>query len=109
MVRSFEQYLNIRRAYHPSFSPDGKTISFLSTISGVSEIWSVPIDMHAQVPAWPEQLTFRGERVTSAIFSPTNQTLLMASDVGGNERTQLYTLSSDGSSLQALTSQPDVI
>jgi dipeptidyl aminopeptidase/acylaminoacyl peptidase len=106
---SFERYLNVRFAYGPSFSPDGKRLSFLTDITGVDEVWSIPIDIHASTPAWPEQLTFRGERVAGATCSPTDDVLLVAADVGGNERTQLYMLSADGSAFTVLTSQPDAI
>jgi Tol biopolymer transport system component len=68
----FERYLNVRG---PSFSPDGKRISFLTDITGVAEVWSIPIDTHASAPAWPDQFTFRGERVAGASYSPTDDLL----------------------------------
>src|SRR5690348_12383500 len=61
----FERYLNVRNAYGPSFSPDGKSLSFLTDITGVAEVWSVPVELASLRPAWPEQLTFRGERVST--------------------------------------------
>jgi dipeptidyl aminopeptidase/acylaminoacyl peptidase len=106
---SFDRYLNVRSAYGASFSPDGKNLSFLTDITGVAEVWNVPVDIHASTPSWPNQLTFRGERVASATFSPVSETLLVTADRGGNERTQLYVLSTDGSTFTALTDQPDVI
>jgi dipeptidyl aminopeptidase/acylaminoacyl peptidase len=104
---SFERYLNVRTAYGPNFSPDGQKLSFLTDITGVAEVWSVPITLHS--PDWPEQLTFRGERVASATYSPTADSLLVTADVGGNERTQLYTLKGDGSTFTAITTEPKVI
>lgn len=106
---SFERYLNVRMAYAPSFSPDGTHLSFLTDITGVAEVWSIPVEMRAATPSWPTQLTFRGERVMSATFSPTADTMLVTADVGGNERAQLYLLSGDGASFDALTTQPEVI
>jgi dipeptidyl aminopeptidase/acylaminoacyl peptidase len=106
---SFERYLNVRSAYAPSFSHDGKRLSFLTNITGVAEVWSVPIDTHAATPAWPEQLTFRGERVAGANYSPVDDVLLVSADVGGNERDQLYLLSADGADFIALTTQPEKI
>jgi dipeptidyl aminopeptidase/acylaminoacyl peptidase len=106
---SFERYLNIRSASDPSFSPDGKRLSFLTNITGVAEVWSVPIDIHASAPAWPDQLTFRGERVAGASYSPVADVLLVSSDVGGNEHDQLYLLSADGTVFTPLTSQPETI
>jgi len=105
----FERYLNVRTAYGTSFSPDGQRLSFLTDITGVAEVWSVPVDIHAQTPAWPDQLTFRNERVAGAFYSPAADTLLVSADIGGSELTQLYTLAADGSSFTALTAQPQVI
>src|SRR6266853_3640620 len=106
---SFERYLNVRSAYGPSFSPDGQQISFLTDITGVAEVWSVPVDVHAPLPAWPTQLTFRSERIAEASYSPAGDVLLLTADVGGNELTQLYSLSGDGSAFTELTNQPAVI
>lgn len=106
---SFEQYLNVRTAYGASFSPDGTHLSFLTDITGVAEVWSVPVDLSAPTPSWPEQLTFGGERVVSATFSPTDAVLLVSDDVGGNERTQLKILMADGTSFRKLTDRPEII
>ncbi len=106
---SFERYLNVRSSYGASFSPDGSQLSFITDITGVAEVWSVPIEMQASRPSWPRQLTFRGERVTGATFSPRENILLVSGDIGGNERAQLYKLNADGSYLTALTAQSAVI
>ena len=106
---SFARYLNVRVAYAPSFSPDGTHLSFLSDITGVAEVWSVPVDMHAAVPTWPTQLTFRNERVAGAEFSPTENILLLTADTGGSELTQLSLLSADGATITELTAQPEII
>lgn len=106
---SFARYLNVRYAFNPSFSPDGKRLTFLTDITGTYEVWSVPIDMRADSPAWPDQLTFVGERVSSATYSPAQSVLLVAADTGGSERTQLYLMSEDGASFTPLTANPEVI
>src|SRR6516164_6109007 len=106
---SFARYLNIRGASAPSFSHNGKRLSFLTNITGVAEVWSVPITIHATTPSWPDQLTFRNERVSGASYSPVDDVLLVSADVGGNERDQLYLLSADGAVFTALTSQPETI
>ncbi|MGH2487123.1 MAG: hypothetical protein ACRDHE_14030, partial [Ktedonobacterales bacterium] len=67
---SFERYVNVRAAHGASFSPDGAFISFLTDLTGVMEVWRVPADRHAARPSWPDQVTFRGERATSADYSP---------------------------------------
>ncbi|GER86211.1 peptidase S9 [Dictyobacter vulcani] len=101
---SFERYLNVRTAFGPHFSPDGKKLSFLTNITGVAEVWSVPLERQISAPLWPEQLTFRGERVSSAVYSPHADVLLVSGDIGGNERAQLFLLQADGSRLTPLTS-----
>jgi dipeptidyl aminopeptidase/acylaminoacyl peptidase len=106
---SFERFLNVRSAYNPTFSPDGQKLSFLTDVTGVAEVWSVPVNMQSSRPAWPEQLTFRGERSANVVYSPKADLLLVVGDVGGNERNQLFLLSTDGSTFTALTSNPDVV
>jgi dipeptidyl aminopeptidase/acylaminoacyl peptidase len=96
-------------AYGASFSPTGDRISFLTDITGVTEVWSVLVDMRSTSAAWPDQITFRCERSMSATYAPKTDTLLITGDVGGNERTQLYLASADGSVFDELTSKPDVM
>jgi dipeptidyl aminopeptidase/acylaminoacyl peptidase len=107
----FERYLNARSAWGASFSPDGSRLSFLSDITGVAEVWSVPVPSTlGGAPAlWPEQVTFRGERVDGATCSPAQDVLLVRGDTGGNEHHQLFAVSGDGSTVEAITAQPEVI
>src|ERR1700736_1371588 len=106
---SFERYLNARMAFGASFSPDGQRLTFLTNITGVAEVWSVPLDTSAATPLWPEQLTFVGDRVGSASYSPTADVLMVSADVGGSEHMQLYLLSGDGASFTPLTAKPESI
>jgi dipeptidyl aminopeptidase/acylaminoacyl peptidase len=93
------RYLYVRRAAFPSFSPDGQRLSFIADITGVPQVWQVGVGKDLDSPAWPEQLTFEAERVSSAQFSPAagDGRLLYARDAGGNENMQLFVLSADGS------------
>ena len=106
---SFERYLNARMAYGPSFSPDGQRMTFLTNVTGVAEVWSVPLDIAAANPPWPEQLTFVGDRVGSASYSPMADMLIASADVGGSEHMQLYLLNGDGANFTALTERPESI
>ena len=106
---SFERYLNARMAFGASFSPDGQRLTFLTNITGVAEVWSIPLDMSSTNPPWPEQLTFVGDRVGSATYSPVADTLLVSADVGGSEHMQLYLLGGDGANFTALTGKPESI
>jgi dipeptidyl aminopeptidase/acylaminoacyl peptidase len=99
----FARYLKIRGAWGASWSPDARKVSFLTEITGVPQVWEVPVDG----PLWPEQLTFYEERVSSAEYSPTAHRLLFGMDAGGNERTQLFLLE-DGE-VEDLTRAPGAI
>ena len=103
MPYEFARYLKIRGAWGPSWSPDAQRVSFLTEITGVPQVWEVPVEGSS----WPEQLTFYEERVSGAEYSPEEDRLLFGMDAGGNERTQLYLLE-DGA-VRDLTRAPEAI
>jgi dipeptidyl aminopeptidase/acylaminoacyl peptidase len=84
---TIDRYLNIRAAYDPSFSPDGRFIAFLTNTTGVFQLWQVPME-----GGWPTQLTFSRDSVRSCAYSPRVHQIVFSQDRGGNERTQLYRL-----------------
>jgi dipeptidyl aminopeptidase/acylaminoacyl peptidase len=84
---SIEQFLNIRSATGPTFSSDGRTLAFLTNITGVPQLWQMPVE-----GGWPTQLSFTSESVRGAWYCPTHHELIFSMDKGGNERTQLYRL-----------------
>jgi dipeptidyl aminopeptidase/acylaminoacyl peptidase len=102
MAYEFARYLKIRSAYGASWSPDGRWVSFLTDITGVPQVWEVPV-----VGGWPEQLTFYEERIMGAGYSPVEHKVLFGMDAGGNERSQLYIL--EGGEVRDLTRAPDAI
>lgn len=106
---NFTPYLNVRSASGPNWAPDGASLAFLTDISGVSEAWRVRVGSGVAEPVWPDQLTFGGERVSAAVFSPTDERLILASDIGGSELTQLLLLPPDGGAAQPLTNAPNAI
>src|SRR5260370_16133361 len=106
---AFESYLNVRTARGPSFSPDGRRLSFITDITGVAEVWTVLVTPASEAPSWPSQVTFRGERSDSATYAPAAPALLVAGDAGGAEPTQLYLLSHDSVTLTPPTRQPHPI
>src|SRR5690348_11854934 len=120
----FVRYLNVRTASGVSFSPDGRHLTFLTDITGVAEVWSIAVasaasgDNKERPLPWPEQLTFGGERIAGASYSPVDDQLIISGDIGGNERTQLFLMRvrGDGGRVGAtdtmlipLTNQPEVI
>jgi len=100
----FEQFMNMRSAIMPQFSPDGKRVAFLTDITGAYQLWSLDVQ-----GGWPHQLTFFKEPLSGIWYSPNADRLLFGMDVGGNERVQFSLLSGNGEELTELTSSPTTI
>lgn len=98
-----DRYLNIRGNSFSGFSHDGKWVYFLSAVTGTAQVWRAPVE-----GGWPEQVTWWNERVQRAAPSPASDSLLVSRDMGGNENSQLYLVSGDGSEVKNLTNAPDV-
>lgn len=103
MAYDIERYLNVRSAGGPSFGPDGQ-LAFAMDATGVPQVWRLDEAM-----AWPDQLSFHEEAVGFASYSPTRDELVFGMDEGGNEKTQLFRLSGDGSEEVNLTEDPEHI
>jgi len=61
---------------HPRWSPDGKTIAFISDRGGSSQIWLLPLD-----GGEPRQLTKLPIDVSGLIWSPKGDKLAFAAEV----------------------------
>jgi len=84
------RFLNVRRAFSPSLSPDGTQLAFRTSITGKPQLWVADAD-----GGWPRQLTF-GESVTFNAWSPGGEWILYGADRGGNEREGYYLVTADG-------------
>lgn len=102
--RPFAQYLQARSALGAGFSPNGKTLAFLTDITGMPQVWTVLV-----AGGWPDQRTFGADRVAGLNYAPVGDRLLFQMDTGGDERIQLYLLEDEGTRLTALTEAPGVI
>ena len=81
-----DRYLNIRAATGPVLAPGGERIAFKTNVTGVDQVWVL-----AAPGAWPEQVTFGDEPISTLEWSPADASrILFGKDVGGNERQQLY-------------------
>ena len=105
MPYEFARYLKIRAAYGATWAPDGRRVAFLTDITGVPQVWEVP----SGSLGWPEQLTFHEERVSGVRYSPEENRLVYSTDVGGNERSQLFLLEGSTGEERDLTRAPDAI
>jgi dipeptidyl aminopeptidase/acylaminoacyl peptidase len=88
-----ERFLHVRSATGPTFSPDGRFVAFLTNVTGVAQLWQVPVE-----GGWPTQLTFTADSVRGARYNPRLHQLIYSMDAGGNERTGLYLLHGLGAS-----------
>lgn len=93
MPYAIDRYLNVKAAYMPSFSSDGRRLAFISDLTGVPQAWRVPLDDLPGIPM-PEQLTFAEDRVLWLRCSPVpgDERILLARDRGGDENARLYLL-----------------
>lgn len=95
---TIERYLNIRSAGSPTFSPDGRKIAFLTNITGTSQIWFVDAN-----GGYPEQITAFNDNISFVEWLPGGKGLIFGKAEGGNENTQFFHLTDDGSQYKALT------
>ncbi len=94
LVEQNQQSLSVERLYMTrsvgasAWSPDGKTIAFVSNISGRNNIWLVPAE-----GGWPTQLTVSDQRQTSLAWSPDGKWIAYASDYDGDEQWDIFFVS----------------
>jgi dipeptidyl aminopeptidase/acylaminoacyl peptidase len=62
---TIEKLYMTRQVGRPTWSPDGKSIAFISNMSGRNNLWLVPAE-----GGWPVQLTVSDQRQTAPAWSP---------------------------------------
>jgi dipeptidyl aminopeptidase/acylaminoacyl peptidase len=93
-VEQNQQSLSVERLYMTrsvgatAWSPDGKTIAFVSNISGRNNIWLDPAE-----GGWPTQLTVSDQRQTSPTWSPDGKWIAYTSDYDGDEQWDIFFVS----------------
>ena len=65
LVASVTRMAKIGSCSSPSFSQDGKTIAFISNMSGLPQIWTIPTQ-----GGWPTLTTALDDPVGGVIWSP---------------------------------------
>ena len=85
---SVEKLYMTRQVGGATWSPDGKTVAFVSNLSGRNNIWTVAAD-----GGWPMQLTVSNERQTSPTWSPDGKWIAYMSDYDGDEQWDIFLVS----------------
>lgn len=88
----------VARCSTPQFSRDGKAIAFISDMSGVPQIWTVPV-----VGGWPRQVTALDDPVGYEETSPTSDWIALSVSPGGGMNSQVYLVRPDGTGLRRYT------
>jgi len=84
------RYLLASGAAAPALSPDGRSIAYRSSVTGVPQLWIMPASGGA-----PRQLTF-GNGITFFRWLPDSDGLIYGADNDGNEQESYYRISADG-------------
>src|SRR5271166_3464873 len=85
---SIEKLYMTRQVGGSTWSPDGKTVAFVSNLSGRNNLWLVPSE-----GGWPMQLTVSNERQTSPTWSPDGKWIAYMSDYDGDEQWDIFLVS----------------
>ena len=86
-----------------AWAPDGKTLAFISNISGRLNLWTV-----AAEGGWPTQLTVSDQRQYSPAWSPDGKWIAYMSDHDGDEQWDIFVVSPLSGQVINLTQTPDV-
>ena len=100
---TIQQYLNIKSAGSPTFSPDGKQIAYLTNVTGTSQVWVIDLPNGT-----PKQLTNYDDNVSFVRWLGDGSGLIFGKAIGGDENTQFFWMKPDGSGVRALTDEPKV-
>ena len=99
---TIQQYLNIKSAGSPSFSPDAKSLVYLTNATGTSQVWRVDLP-----GGKPVQLTNYEDNVGFVRWLPTGG-IIFGKAQGGDENTQFFWMKPDGTGVRELTNDPKV-
>src|SRR5438477_3673541 len=100
---SIEKLYMTRAIGSSAWSPDGKTIAFVSNISGRNNLWLVPAE-----GGWPTQLTVSDQRQVSPAWSPDGKWIAYMSDRDGDEQWDIFVVSALNGEVINLTKTPDI-
>ncbi len=82
--------------WSPSFAPDGKSLAFISNLTGIPQVWIVESQ-----GGFPQRVTTIDDQITSVRWS--GQWLAFNLAPGGGMNEQVYLIHPDGTGLRRLT------
>jgi dipeptidyl aminopeptidase/acylaminoacyl peptidase len=100
---TIEQYLNIKSAGSPTFSPNGKQIAYLTNTTGTTQVWIV-----GATGGTPKQITNYDDNIGFVRWLGDGSGLIFGKARGGDENTQFFFMKPDGSGVRSLTDDPKV-
>jgi Tol biopolymer transport system component len=100
---SIEKLYTTRQVGGSTWAPDGKTVAFVSNLSGRNNLWLVPSD-----GGWPMQLTVSDQRQTSPTWSPDGKWIAYMSDYDGDEQWDIFLVSPKTGQVVNLTNTREI-
>jgi len=85
---TIEKLYMTRQVGRPTWSPDGKSIAFVSNMSGRNNLWMVSSE-----GGWPTQLTISDQRQSAPAWSPDGKWIAYQSDYDGDEQWDIFLVS----------------
>ena len=85
---TIEKLYMTRQVGRATWSPDGKSVAFISNMSGRNNLWLVPSE-----GGWPVQLTVSDQRQTAPAWSPDGKWIAYQSDYDGDEQWDIFLVS----------------
>jgi dipeptidyl aminopeptidase/acylaminoacyl peptidase len=100
---SIEKLYMTRQVGGSTWSPDGKTVAFISNLSGRNNLWLVPSE-----GGWPMQLTVSNERQAQPTWSPDGKWIAYMSDYDGDEQWDIFVVSPKNGQVVNLTNTREI-
>src|SRR5438477_1701054 len=100
---SIEKLYMTRLVGGADWSPDGKTVVFVTNLSGRNNLWTVPSE-----GGWPMQLTVSDQRQTSPAWSPDGKWIAYMSDYDGDEQWDIFLVSPSTGQVVNLTNTREI-
>ena len=100
---TIEKLYMTRQVGGATWSPDGKSIAFVSNMSGRNNLWVVPSD-----GGYPVQLTVSEQRQAAPAWSPDGKWIAYQSDYDGNEQWDVFMVSPKTGKVVNLTQTSEI-